>query len=130
MSNPNVTYNYTSHQSQHLITNVSFRLTGTTILICGSVYVVFGLWSVRRLMYTGTKPTTFDPRWLMIPLSLGVLGAVYTLVSTLPIALAIGLVYASSNTIVEEDDLWSFVLPLSILVIFYSFGTVKLTYTM
>ncbi|KAJ9470123.1 hypothetical protein DIPPA_32768 [Diplonema papillatum] len=111
---------------QSPLTGISFSLTANCMLICGSVYVAFGLWSVRSLVAGGR----IEPRWLLLPVVLGILGVVWTAVSTFPIALAIGLCYSGSDTIIGEQDLWLFVLPMSITVLFFAFGTVKLAYSM
>eukprot|EP01059_Diplonema_ambulator_P015794 TRINITY_DN26999_c0_g1_i1.p1 TRINITY_DN26999_c0_g1~~TRINITY_DN26999_c0_g1_i1.p1 ORF type:complete len:128 (+),score=5.96 TRINITY_DN26999_c0_g1_i1:38-385(+) len=112
---------------QHPITDVSFTLTGLCLLLCGSAYLMFGLWSVKNLVLTSEG---VEPRWLLLPLVLTIIGCIWTAVAMFPTALAIGLVYSSSDTIVAREDLWSFVLPMSFLALFFGVGTVKLQYSM
>ena len=112
--------------SQHPITDVSFPVTGTCLLACGAVYVLFGFWSVKSLVYANK---VFEPRWLLLPLALGIIGMVLTAAATFPIAIAIGLVYSTSDTIIAEKDLVLFVTPMSLSVLFFAFGTLKLQYS-
>ena len=119
---PNETY---SSYRMEPVTQVSFELTGLTIMMCSGIYLCFGLWSVRTLIFTRAG---LELRWLTVPFVLALVGSISSLLSTFPIALAIGLVYTSSNTVVGELPYLS--LAIALLILFYSFGTVKLTYSM
>ena len=116
-------------KTQHPITDISIPLTGACLLVVGAVYIMFGFWTIVKGVTTGKSllfvDNKIEPRWLLLPVALGVVGTVCTAIATFPPALAIGLVYAASDTVIAKADAYIFVVPMTLMVIFFAFSTVR-----